>query len=177
MNNSNTKRPSDFALSRYILGECTKNDAIRIESWLCSSPDAKKEFELFKTSIETGEKTTSQVFKRTDSIFTHIFGFPFSQSKIRTSLALCGSMCLLFFTLIFINIHKNESARYTALESTAKTAVFRDTLEALLRLSGHDQIAVLSSAPASDVTQSSVVLPCVASSVPKNLKADRTLLY
>lgn len=177
MNNSNIKRPSDFTLSRYILGECTKNDTIIIESWLHSSSDAKKEFELFKTSIETGEKTISQVFKKPDSIFTRIFSFPFPQSKIRTSIAICGSLCLLFFTLIFININKNEPAGHMVLQSTAKTAVFRDTLEALLRLSGHDQIAVVSSAPASDVTRSSGVIQCGTSSAPKNLTADRTLLY
>lgn len=178
MNSSITKRPSDFTLSRYILGECSNEDSLRVKAWLDSSPDAKKEVELFKSTIETEENTSPHVFKKPDSVFTQIRLHPVFQLKTRSVLAFSVAICILLFALISLNICQNGQNDQTLLISTKNNigaTVFRDTLEVILRLTTQNQLTSFSSAPSSDVTGSSLTLNSVTLSNPDVNKADRTM--
>lgn len=140
MNIESIKRPSDFALSRYILEECGQEEKKRVESWVNSSEKTKEEFVSFKKRIYDEEQNSSPVFTKAITIGNEsgvLSRNIILISKLRYGLGFIAFAALLLISVVSISIITNLSNRsvvqYSAPTGTHNQA-FRDTLEALLRL-------------------------------------------
>jgi hypothetical protein len=136
MMDQNKRKPSRFALSRYILEESDPDEKRRIESWRESSDEARIAFEEFKTQLAQEECAFIPLKQ------LH-FGEPkqFQLGWLKPSWAIPFALALLVVAAVVIlplkmsrNLHAILFTDRQTRHVIQPTKTFHDTLETLLQI-------------------------------------------
>jgi hypothetical protein len=136
MMDHNKRKPSNFALSRYILDESDPEENRRIQSWMASSDDARTAFEEFKAKL-TEEERSFIPLKQFHFKESKIFRLHWSKPAWATSFVVASFVAVAIFILPSVLSRNKSHDLFTHCPQppvTQQTMTFRDTLETLLQM-------------------------------------------
>ena len=181
MNDPEVKRPSNFALSRYMLGECNPAEKFAIESWILLSDETRQEFALYKNAVLKEEQKASPALNQ--PFLEKIQLLPLFHRiapKVRIRFVSGIVTAMFFVSVISVYILKNAPVTDHGLKSQENDPYpngFRDTLVALLRLTGTENCPSGSLLQGGDWTVQSVALNSELVQNPGFSRADRTMVF
>jgi hypothetical protein len=133
---NNNVRPSDYQLSRYLLGECTPEENENIEQWKRSSNEALAYFSKYKESIAEEEhkapafNTILKSNQRAHKFDALLLYFTFKSSKVVVSFSCLLLLCL--GTWLLKVGHKHENDLHCEQQITLST--WHDTLQTIFTI-------------------------------------------
>jgi hypothetical protein len=139
--NTNSKknhlRPSDYLLSRYLLGECTQDEKETVEQWQRSSTEASAYFSKFQAAIKSEENIAPTSFtalvkskyhgNKSGYLFSFYSSKPF---KIALSLSCFLFVCAGLWFFIGNQNHQNNHQ----FQQRSASATWHDTLQTLFTI-------------------------------------------
>lgn len=178
MNSSANQKPSNFSLSRYILGESSDEEKAIIEQWIEHSDESRQQFEIYKQSIIREEQAAPTLFKNSFSSRKTSLKVKFSEFRLKLAIptiAFSIVLCLLFFSLHFFRNTSNKMATTNSDSNHEYSQGFRDSLAFLRKIT--NQNIYSTSSPGSDLSGQSVTLYYDSQSATDYNRADRTGIF
>ena len=141
MNKTPIRKPSEFELSRFILGECTQRQKQEVQNWIDSSTEASEEFNKFKkmiTDIKTPdaafkfEPEKISIFQELISYFSNRFFNPYKLSWALVTLVIILGVIYYKSNYIKFRSHNGKTQNISITKQLTESGRLRDTLEILI---------------------------------------------